>query len=733
MSTRVHPERRRDDDTAGITFRIKGPDRVNVDLFDTSHDVTRHLLVGHPMRDHEVEHFVWDGLADGDEPAPEGVYTLRIKEIDPRPHDHAPRRRDPPGQPVPTGGEPVSTALEVIGAVAGNSGRLAGPAQRRSPAAGCGDARGAHPGRGPRPGPGLDDQLAHVRHQPLELAAIVIALAGGLAALAASFIRWPLLLPLLLIVVLPFRIPIDTGSETSYLLIPLYLVIGGGVLAEAAALFRGGTREIGAPSGFARWLAIALAASIVLYAVQAAYSSDVSRAVQNIAFFLIPFTVLFGLLREVEWDSRLLRYGLIVVAGEALILALTGIVQHETRHIFWNEKAMESNEFDLEFRVNSLFWDPNIYARYLALSIVLMTGALIWVKDMRRFAAGALAIAVVFAGMALAFSQTSYFALLAGMVVLCALRWSVKWTAIAAAIAVAVATIVIVADRSTVEVHRGKSSNSLDETTSGRTRLASGGIDLAQARPAQGYGSGSFAVEFAKRNELTSDEAAVSHTEPITVAAEQGVIGIAAYIGVLVAAGFVLLGGVLAWNRPAVPDQAARIAIAAAFAALLAHTIGYAGFLTDPLTWALLAVGSALATLGRERIPTAPGDDGRRLHGFQRPLEALRGRAAAALHAAPHDQRVRRRRGLAPRGDRGRDRLPPRPDRGPAALLLQVRRGAGRGGQDRVRGAARGLGTRRGRWRCRSPIRSRRRCSTAPSPASHGSRSPASASSSSTS
>jgi hypothetical protein len=70
------------DDTAGITFRIKGPDRVNVDLLDTSHDVTRHLLVGHPMRDHEVEHFVWDGLADGDEPAPEGVYTLRIKEID---------------------------------------------------------------------------------------------------------------------------------------------------------------------------------------------------------------------------------------------------------------------------------------------------------------------------------------------------------------------------------------------------------------------------------------------------------------------------------------------------------------------------------------------------------------------------------------------------------------------------------------------------------------------------
>ena len=39
----------------------------------------------------------------------------------------------------------------------------------------------------------------------------------------------------------------------------------------------------------------------------------------------------------------------------------------------------------------------------------------------------------------------------------------------------------------------------------------------------------------------------------------------------------------------------ARIGIAAAFCALLVHTIGYAAYLTDPLTWALLAVGGVLA------------------------------------------------------------------------------------------------------------------------------------------
>ncbi|HEV2820474.1 MAG TPA: hypothetical protein VGW11_08210, partial [Solirubrobacteraceae bacterium] len=47
----------------------------------------------------------------------------------------------------------------------------------------------------------------------------------------------------------------------------------------------------------------------------------------------------------------------------------------------------------------------------------------------------------------------------------------------------------------------------------------------------------------------------------------------------------------------------ARAAVAAAFAALVAHTMLYAAFLEDPLTWALLGVGVALA---RPRPGAAP-------------------------------------------------------------------------------------------------------------------------------
>jgi putative inorganic carbon (hco3(-)) transporter len=165
---------------------------------------------------------------------------------------------------------------------------------------------------------------------------------------------------------------------------------------------------------------------------------------------------------------------------------------------------------------------------------------------------------------------------------------------------VLVAAAVIVADRGAFKVDSGSGGE-----LSGRGSLASGGLDIAGDRPLEGFGSGSFATEFDKRNDVEGDEAVVSHTEPITVVAEQGTLGVLVYIAVLLAALGVLIGaglgavapGLGGKAPPEIAPTAGRIAIAAAFGGLLIHTIGYAGFFTDPLTWALLAVGSALATI----------------------------------------------------------------------------------------------------------------------------------------
>jgi O-antigen ligase len=81
------------------------------------------------------------------------------------------------------------------------------------------------------------------------------------------------------------------------------------------------------------------------------------------------------------------------------------------------------------------------------------------------------------------------------------------------------------------------------------------------------------------------------------VAAEQGVLGLAVYVALLVAAFGRLFAG--AGRSPA------RIALAACFAALVLHTMTYADFLEDPVTWTLLGIGSALVLAGREQEVSA--------------------------------------------------------------------------------------------------------------------------------
>jgi O-antigen ligase/polysaccharide polymerase Wzy-like membrane protein len=452
--------------------------------------------------------------------------------------------------------------------------------------------------------------LEGIRHEPAKLAAVLIAGGIGVALLAWAFDRWSSLLPLALIAMLPFRIPVDAGGETSNLLLPLYAVIAGGV---ALALWR----QVRAPGAEDRqpvpaavlWLTRALAAAIVLYAVQAAYSSDIARATQNIAFFYVPFAIAFAMLREADWSPRLLTVALSIVAVEAVVFGATGLVQEITRHIWWNDKAKLSNQFDLQFRVNSFFYDPNIYGRYLSLAIVLIASALAWVRDVRRFALGALAVAVAFAGLVFAYSQTSTLALFAGLIVLVALRWGLRAGAVTVAVVVVGCLGVLALAHQTSPP--GGVGPKFDDS-SGRSELTSGGIHLAEHRPLGGYGSGAFAVEFAKRHTVEPGQAVVSHTEPITIAAEQGLVGLAVYVGLVASALWLLLGRV--WRiapglgHPEDLDATgiAQIAIVAAFAGLLLHTLGYAGFLTDPLTWALLAVAASLAS----RKDPAPGQVG---------------------------------------------------------------------------------------------------------------------------
>ena len=132
------------------------------------------------------------------------------------------------------------------------------------------------------------------------------------------------------------------------------------------------------------WLYRALAATLVVYAIQTAYSVHVSNAIENAAFFLVPFAVMFGLLTEVRWTPRLLGGVLAAVAGLGLVLAAVAFWEYAARDLLLSRgDLLQSNQLHLYFRVNSLFYDPNVFGRYLALTLVALGAFLAWTRDGR--------------------------------------------------------------------------------------------------------------------------------------------------------------------------------------------------------------------------------------------------------------------------------------------------------------------------------------------------------------
>ncbi len=443
------------------------------------------------------------------------------------------------------------------------------------------------------------------------LAAAVLLALAVIAALVVLMRRRPDAFPLLAILALPFRLPISADGRTVNLLIPLYLVVAAGTLAHLLPRLletvRGHTLETvrgsddatgtarGEHTRTVRNLERVLLGAVVLYALQALYSADHAKAAENIAFFYVPFALLFLILRDVSWTRELLLRCLGVAVALAILFAGVGFVEYYRKALFLNPKVVAANQYDNYFRVNSLFFDPSIYGRFLALvmialtTLVLARGVAAYADARRRELLGAAAVlAWLLAGLVTSFSQSSIAALLVGLAILAGWCWGARATACAAGALLALGVVIVLLAPASLHLGLKGSSGSASNATSGRTTLISGGLELFAKRPLQGYGSGSFETEYKRHGDASTENAtAASHTIPVTVAAEQGIIGLALYVALLALAGVVLFGG--AGRSPP------RIAIAACFAALVLHTWTYADFLEDPFTWALLGIGVALA------------------------------------------------------------------------------------------------------------------------------------------
>jgi O-antigen ligase len=213
--------------------------------------------------------------------------------------------------------------------------------------------------------------------------------------------------------------------------------------------------------------------------------------------------------------------------------------------------------------------------------MVALAVSLLYERPAREQLGASVLLAVLWGALVISFSRSSMTALLVGLALLAAIRWRPEAPLIVGAVVVVLGIAAVAIKPTPFGLNQG-----LNGVSAGRGSVLKGGVRLFGDRPLQGFGSGSFEHEYRIHNPGAGTLTA-SHTTPVTIGAEQGVVGELAYVALVVVALVELVGGARA--------NPARAAVAAAFAALLAHTMLYADFLEDPFTWALLGIGVALA------------------------------------------------------------------------------------------------------------------------------------------
>ncbi|HEY7381883.1 MAG TPA: O-antigen ligase family protein [Gaiella sp.] len=434
--------------------------------------------------------------------------------------------------------------------------------------------------------------------RPAELAAAAVGGAVVSALGAWALLRWPYLLAFATLACIPLRIPVDIGSEEVNLLLPLYAVVGALALSLAWQLLRGDARvrELGP----AAW---PLAAFVIWTGVTLAWSGDVRRGAIFVGAFVLPFGLLAIGFARLPWRGRWLAWLWGGLVASALAYAAVGFYQWATRDVFWNPSVIVFNAYAPIFRVNSVFWDPSVYGRYLAVA-VLATLAGILLGGVRGWKVVGLyaVVAATWVGLLLSFSQSSFLALAAGIVVAAAVAWGRR----AVLGLVVLGTLTVLVSVSVPQVREelvGKSRSSFDRVTSGRSDLVGQGVRIALRHPVQGVGVGGFGREYARRVGIRGDDPkrVASHTTPVTVAAEEGVLGLALFGWLMVA---VLVSTLLRLGRGY--TSRVSLAVGVALVAILVHSLFYNAFFEDPTTWALLGLVGLVSRVPKKAQPVPP-------------------------------------------------------------------------------------------------------------------------------
>lgn len=446
-------------------------------------------------------------------------------------------------------------------------------------------------------------------------AVLAVAAAVGLVAAAAGAValqRRPWAVVFLTLLLIPARISVSVGSTDAMLLLPLYLVVAAAAIALALDLVRERdtrSRELGA-------LALPVAAFVAWTGITLCWTRDLDKGSVALLFFFLPFGLLALVIARLPWRPQLVSRLYLQLAAMGVVLALIGIYQYAAHDVFWNPKVIVGNAYQPFYRVNSLFWDPSIYGRFLVVAALASLVVAVWGPAGRARLWATATVAVTWVGLLFSFSQSSFVALLVGVLVGGAVL--LRPRSAAAAGVVALLAVVVLAGLPGAGPGRPPTAAAasaratgplpvpglLADATSGRGRLVREGIRIALDRPIGGVGVGGFIRAYADRVGLKgrAPKTAASHTAPVTVAAEEGVIG----LGLLVWLAVVALS--LPFRRAGRTLRGRlSLVLGLVLLAISVHSLGYSALFEDPTTWGALGLVACVARAPGEETDAAQG------------------------------------------------------------------------------------------------------------------------------
>src|SRR5919107_2691229 len=427
-------------------------------------------------------------------------------------------------------------------------------------------------------------------------AALALALVA-LGAAAALFVKRPAIVPIAVLVAAPVRPPLSFDSSSTLLvqiaddgrlgrLLPLYFVLGAAAAALAWHAVRG--REL---RPLPMRVALPAAAFFAFACSSLLWADDLEAGTNLLLFFTLPFVALLATVARASFPPWAPRGLAAAALALATVFAAVGLWQAATHELFFYAPNLAASNANTDyFRVTSLFGDPSLYGRHVVLGI----GVALTLLAPRRWHAWALIgrVAVMWAGLLFSYSQSSMAALLVITVVLAVATGDRRVRRAVALLTLAAA--LVGCGYLAVQVASGESLNRI---TSDRTNRVEDTLRVIEKDPVLGVGIGG--QPRASRRLANSSRPTpnfVSHTTPLTVFAELGVIGLALYA-------WLLVGGLRLMLRVRKTNEPLGLALLASLIGLFVHALFYSGFLEDPLTWLVIGVAAAWCA-DPARMPT---------------------------------------------------------------------------------------------------------------------------------